>query len=295
MRKKVIIIVILLGILLNGCSDKKIKLINDETDTTVQRAYATSTNESTQIDDSTYQIVKNEFDMISKSNEELYSDGITSFQNGEFERAQQLFINLGDFQDSYLYRQYLNLLIRVQNNNYIFYEGTSIGNTIHIDGLNMYVDENKYLLRAIKKFNHYFLTTALPDSSDEELCIEGDRGQINITKMQFKNGDISIFKSEIDSIYATEDRKENDKERQKMIGELQEKAKTSNNYGIYNIKEVKTDPLIGMTDEEVINSTWGKPEKINKTTYAWGITEQWCYKDNRYIYFDNGNVTAIQE
>ena len=54
-------------------------------------------------------------------------------------------------------------------------------------------------------------------------------------------------------------------------------------------------PEIGMTAEEVEKSTWGSPEKINKSTYAWGTSEQWVYKDYRYIYLDNGIVKAIQE
>jgi len=58
---------------------------------------------------------------------------------------------------------------------------------------------------------------------------------------------------------------------------------------------IKKEPAIGMTASEVENSTWGKPDEINKTTYAWGTTEQWCYSNYRYIYFDNGRVTAISE
>lgn len=65
---------------------------------------------------------------------------------------------------------------------------------------------------------------------------------------------------------------------------------------IENIKKnEKKEPKIGMTTDEVEASTWGKPEKINKTTYKWGITEQWVYSGYRYIYFDNGRVTAISE
>lgn len=56
-----------------------------------------------------------------------------------------------------------------------------------------------------------------------------------------------------------------------------------------------TVPEIGMTGEEIKQTNWGEPEKINKTTYSWGTTEQWCYSDYRYIYLDNGIVTAIQE
>lgn len=54
-------------------------------------------------------------------------------------------------------------------------------------------------------------------------------------------------------------------------------------------------PKIGMTKTQVETSTWGKPTKINKTTYAWGVTEQWCYPNYKYIYFEDGIVTAIQE
>lgn len=54
-------------------------------------------------------------------------------------------------------------------------------------------------------------------------------------------------------------------------------------------------PRIGMTAEEVENSTWGKPIKINKRTYSWGTTEQWVYLAQRYIYFENGKVVSISE
>lgn len=59
--------------------------------------------------------------------------------------------------------------------------------------------------------------------------------------------------------------------------------------------EVMEKPTIGMTSEEVKNSTWGEPEDINKDTYSWGIKEQWCYPDNKYIYFEDGIVTSISE
>ena len=63
------------------------------------------------------------------------------------------------------------------------------------------------------------------------------------------------------------------------------------------IKEVEAikEPTIGMTKTEVENSTWGKPKDINKTTTKYGTREQWVYSGNRYIYFENGVVTSIQE
>lgn len=50
---------------------------------------------------------------------------------------------------------------------------------------------------------------------------------------------------------------------------------------------------IGMTQEEVLQSSWGKPRKINRTTYSFGVHEQWVY-DGGYLYFKNGILDAIQ-
>lgn len=60
----------------------------------------------------------------------------------------------------------------------------------------------------------------------------------------------------------------------------------------------KIPPAIGMTAEDVRNSTWGEPSDINKTTTKYGVSEQWVYKfgnEHHYIYLDDGIVTAIQE
>lgn len=61
------------------------------------------------------------------------------------------------------------------------------------------------------------------------------------------------------------------------------------------IEPEKKEPAIGMTAKEVEASTWGKPKDINKTTYSWGVKEQWVYSNYRYIYLEDGVVTAIQE
>lgn len=55
------------------------------------------------------------------------------------------------------------------------------------------------------------------------------------------------------------------------------------------------NPEIGMTAEKVEKSRWGKPEKINKTTTEYGVHEQWVYLGDRYLYLEDGIVTAIQE
>lgn len=57
----------------------------------------------------------------------------------------------------------------------------------------------------------------------------------------------------------------------------------------------KLSPQIDMTKEEVLASVWGKPDDVNRTITKYGIHEQWCYGNGKYIYFDDGIVTAIQE
>lgn len=57
------------------------------------------------------------------------------------------------------------------------------------------------------------------------------------------------------------------------------------------IKEYKI--YIGMTKEMVLMS-WGEPKKINKTILASGVSEQWVYSLDSYVYFDDGVVSAIQ-
>lgn len=54
------------------------------------------------------------------------------------------------------------------------------------------------------------------------------------------------------------------------------------------------EPTIGMTKEEVKNSTWGSPQKINTTTTRYGVHEQWVYSGHKYLYFDDGILTSIQ-
>lgn len=41
---------------------------------------------------------------------------------------------------------------------------------------------------------------------------------------------------------------------------------------------------------------WGSADKEYKSTYSWGTTEQWVYREKGvYLYFENGILTSIQE
>ena len=51
---------------------------------------------------------------------------------------------------------------------------------------------------------------------------------------------------------------------------------------------------LGMTKDEVLASSWGRPLRINRTTSAYGTYEQWVYRSGNYLYFENGTLTTIQ-
>lgn len=52
---------------------------------------------------------------------------------------------------------------------------------------------------------------------------------------------------------------------------------------------------IGMTQAEVLLSSWGKPESVNRTTGSYGVHEQWVYSGHHsYLYFEDGILTSIQ-
>lgn len=50
---------------------------------------------------------------------------------------------------------------------------------------------------------------------------------------------------------------------------------------------------IGMSQEDVRASSWGKPNRISRTVSAYGIHEQWIY-DGGYLYFEDGVLKTIQ-
>ena len=55
-------------------------------------------------------------------------------------------------------------------------------------------------------------------------------------------------------------------------------------------------PKIGMTQDQVAQgSNWGQPTSKRRTTTAEGVREQWIYPSNRYLYFNNNRLTAIEE
>lgn len=50
---------------------------------------------------------------------------------------------------------------------------------------------------------------------------------------------------------------------------------------------------IGMTKEQVVASSWGRPQNINQSHGSFGTHEQWVYTGG-YLYFENGILSAVQ-
>lgn len=51
---------------------------------------------------------------------------------------------------------------------------------------------------------------------------------------------------------------------------------------------------VGMSMEDVLASSWGTPQKVNRTITSRGTNEQWVYPGYQYLYFDNGKLRSIQ-
>jgi hypothetical protein len=53
---------------------------------------------------------------------------------------------------------------------------------------------------------------------------------------------------------------------------------------------------IGMTAAQA-RAGWGTPDDINRSTYSFGVHEQWVYGEygeRGYLYFEDGILTSIQ-
>lgn len=68
-----------------------------------------------------------------------------------------------------------------------------------------------------------------------------------------------------------------------------------NKYGKENGEAILNHKVkIGWTKSMCIDS-WGKPYDINRTTNAYGTHEQYVYSLKKYLYFENGILTGIQD
>ncbi len=51
---------------------------------------------------------------------------------------------------------------------------------------------------------------------------------------------------------------------------------------------------LGMSAQDVLASSWGKPRRINRSVYSFGVHEQWVYHGSNYLYFKDGKLDSVQ-
>lgn len=59
-------------------------------------------------------------------------------------------------------------------------------------------------------------------------------------------------------------------------------------------RKKKQGVVLGMSEQDVLDSSWGRPERVNRTTNTYGTREQWVYGGRNYLYFKNGELVSIQ-
>ena len=55
----------------------------------------------------------------------------------------------------------------------------------------------------------------------------------------------------------------------------------------------KAGVSVGMSQQEVLESSWGRPERVNRRVTANGVHEQWAYSGYNYLHFEDGVLTSI--
>lgn len=141
----------------------------------------------------------------------------------------------------------------------------------------------------------YFTEEGQHTNIQEETPEERDRHYAEILKQQeidTKEWENQVAKEELAAKTAAKVAAEKEKKKQQVnkekLAQTISKFSTEDQYSILHHKI-----HIGMTTEEV-RLSWGRPTNINRTTYAWGTHEQWCYGLSSFVYFEHDVVTAIQ-
>lgn len=215
----------------------------------------------------------------------LYTMGVEYYLDGLYDNAKSCFSGCIDYEDTQTYLKYIQKMVEYQG----VYE------SIKDAGIRPW----RYLVLEGNKLIVYDFFGNDPERSVYDIAITEYDGKLCIVSKfdvaEPHNAIIWRYLEEVDGEPQLRERSISDSWRDE--GEFYRKIDSTRAaldrkyYGTERAKE----PAIGMTAAEVEQSTWGKPIRINKTTFDWGTTEQWVYLAHRYIYFKNGKVFAISE
>lgn len=221
----------------------------------------TSTSTETEIANSIY----------NEDNSTIYKTAIENLNSNNLSYARELFTYLGDYQDANEYVGLIDFTTNIYGDYYFVRAGDS-KYTFHITKNSVKVENPSILYSDI----YDSLSFSKDDEYGYKLVAKNGYG----TYIFVKKDGIVYYRS-VGDTYTNSD--------------YFDETEYSRLYLQPDDYVEPQEPEIGMTAEEVKNSTWGKPTKINKTTTKYGVHEQWVYSSGKYIYFDDGVVTSIQE
>ncbi len=202
----------------------------------------------------------------------IYNRSVKLYKKEDFSSAKDGFLLISKHKDVKDYLKNIDLILAFQGD-----WVTEAGDGLRFNGLSV---------QWFRKDKNDFITTNLctiikgTDTLNDYTVERSD--EFNVDKATYSLEGITSL---IETLRLSED-----------VYDVKKGETVKNIYtrGDIAIKAPKAVPSIGMTADEVRNSTWGNPDNINRTTTLSGETEQWVYAYG-YIYFDNGVVTSIQD
>lgn len=219
--------------------------------------------------------------------ETKYQQALYNYTKGNFEKSKKVFESIQDYKDVSKYLSNTETMINLQG----LWEEKYLDCYAQIEGWKITEYESKYgYLANIGSYSLGNGKTNLDkvkfyDLHDVFLEIENNK----LEAYYYDNNNKNEKKKYEDEKFSFD--KENGNLYINIVNKNIEYELTKKDYRITKRKK----PNIGMTKDEVLNSTWGEPEDINKTTTKYGTREQWCYSGYKYIYFEDGIVTSIQD
>lgn len=209
--------------------------------------------------------------IFNEDNSIIYETAIENLNNHNLSRAKELFTYLGNYEDA---KSYINLIEFITNiyGDYYFVRAGDSKYTFQITDKSVKVSNPQISYTA--KYDTLSFTT--DDEYGFKLVAKDGYGTY-----VFVEKDGAVYYRSIGDTYTNT--------------EYFDETEYSRLYHYENGYVEPKEPEIGMTADEVKNSTWGDPSKINKTTTKYGVHEQWVYSLDRYIYLDDGVVTSIQD
>ena len=239
------------------------------------------------------------------------ADSIANVGNNSFsEYVKKLLDNMSFYKATQLQQNFLEMYAILGNNKdkladkedivSVYASGYSQDGSGNHDNI---INSSYVIARCIviqTEYNWYLFTNQLvgsinPYASESVVSIEDPQVENGQFELEIFEDKIFKFTKIDDSFFSL-----NNSMKAYQVGKLllefnNEHIKVWNEY-YEKMEASKYEPGIGMTEDEVLKSSWGKPQEINSYDSKYGNHhEQWVYGNQRYLYFDDGVVTAIQD